>query len=126
MQLGAHEDGLERRKSSRKFDRHAVWWTAYGMVQISFATRSDVSHYESWHQENLQPMGEVLATRITFVPERTLNCAFTAVFDFSLGHDPFARITYQATIPNQSLIFHVVLAGDVDGLIQMLEDGSGA
>ena len=70
-------------------------------------------------------MDEVLATRITFIPKRTLSCSFAAVFDFSPGHDPFARITYQARISNQSSISQVVRAGDVDGLIQMLEDGSG-
>ena len=70
-------------------------------------------------------MDEALDTRITFIPIRTPSSSFAAVFDFSPRRDSFARITYQAMIPNQSMIFRVVSAGDIDGLIQMLEEGSG-
>ena len=124
MQLDTDEDDLERFNSCRSFGRHAVWWTDYGRVSISYATGSNVSHREYAHQENLQLTDEALDTRITFHPKRTLN-PFAVVFDFGPNHDPFARIKYQAMIPNDSLIFQVVSAGDVDGLIRILQDGTG-
>jgi hypothetical protein len=53
-----------------------------------------------------------------------MESSFRIVFDFTPHLNPSATIKYQAMIPNDSVIFHIVRSGQVKELIEALDKGT--
>jgi hypothetical protein len=100
--------------------RNATWVIPHGRVEFLFWTSSNGSHLGTT-DENVSVS---TAARVTIIPNRTILSSIRLQFDFAQHLDPSARITYQATIPNDSEVFLLVSSGQVQQLIEALDKGT--
>jgi hypothetical protein len=100
--------------------------TSYGRVEASFWNISHNSLPRISDQDTTESTStdETFGARVTIVPSRKIESSFRIVFDYTPHLNPSATITYQATIANDSEIFHIVRSGQVKDLIGALEKGT--
>lgn len=96
-----------------------TWETPYGKVLANF-----------WHIQNSPeqrptsegfPAQSSIAAKIVINPREKSCHPFQIVFDLDHCLNPFAIITYQATIPNDSKIFRIMKHGNLEDLLKALE-----
>jgi hypothetical protein len=100
-------------------NRYIAWKTPCGMVDALFLIDSNGSDSEFLDEDTAETRDKVVAARVAIAPTGIRRTAFRAVFDF-IPHDPLAKITYQRTLPKNSEIFGIAIAGQVAKLIEAL------
>jgi hypothetical protein len=98
----------------------STWMIPHGRVEVSFWTSSNGSHLGIADGNS----SVSTAARVTIIPSRTIISSIRLQLDFAQHLDPSARITYQATIPNDSEVFFLVSTGQVKQLIEALDKGT--
>lgn len=63
-----------------------------------------------------------IAARIAIHPKGSVVSSFRVVFDFDPRLNPSATVTYQAMIPNDSEIFKIIESGEVEELLEALDN----
>ncbi|CAG8952002.1 hypothetical protein HYFRA_00000738 [Hymenoscyphus fraxineus] len=107
-------------KTSRRYHRYAAWKTPYGRVETSFWTNLDNPNTES--AKNPYPK-DFSAARIVVLPSQARS---RVVVDFTPGLDPWAKITYQATIPKSSRVFQIIESGNLHQLMEVIQEGTAS
>jgi hypothetical protein len=92
-------------------------------VQVSFWAKSNDSNIET----RGEPSGKdskITASRIIIVPNGAGMSPLRVVVDLAPRLDPTTTITYQAMIPNDSVVFKIARSGKVTDLIGLFEKGT--
>ncbi|KAE8452639.1 hypothetical protein EG329_013898 [Mollisiaceae sp. DMI_Dod_QoI] len=110
---------------SEIINKHAAWTTPYGKVQASFWASSNDSNLRT-RKDATRTANKTVAARMAFIPSSNRTSLFRVVFDFVPHLNPSATITYQTIIPNDSKVFKIVRFGEVEELIELLENGTAS
>lgn len=105
--------------SSKVLRVGGTWRTPYGRVLANF-WRTHTSSERKSVEEGPSSQSSI-TTRIAIHPNG--NCVpLRIVLDLDPRLNPSARITYQATIPNNSEIFSIIEHGELEDLVKALEN----
>ena len=109
--------------------KQSSWMTSHGIMHATFLTRSTNRGMHDADIDSASSMEGPFSGRIALVPERTGTPLSCIIFNFAsiTGSTNLSmNLTYYPMIPNSSRIFEIVNAGDLQGLIEALENGDAS
>ncbi|KAE9380968.1 hypothetical protein N431DRAFT_137126 [Stipitochalara longipes BDJ] len=107
------------RKLAKQNFKFAAWQTQHGRMELSFwSARTDVDENKA---EKTKYFTSTDLARITLFTRSRMKRTVCVNLDFNPRWDLPMKLTYQAMVPNDSEVFKIVEAGDVEALERVLD-----
>lgn len=90
-------------------------------MQASFWSLSEDPHLKT-RECAITAANEILAARLSIFPSGETSSHLRVVFDFTPRLNPYATVTYQATLPNDSEVFKIAASGEIKSLLGLIEN----